>query len=341
MTVDREGQQDEGSLTLNSALEVPSFLSSENNETYQETLNDDTATLTNEEKDQITTQENDDGEGRVQQPQDGENGEPEQQPTQTTQTPPATEKTQEQIEQERMTAESDLASAMGGNYRQPPAQQPQQPATTQTTQPQQTVEVTDQQKIQQIMSRPVVQAEFPKAENYQLQDGRFNIEQYMRDTFDAYTIQLQQQLVNGTLAALQYKTLQGAMRGEYEQMRSSLTQQQESGKIVKQLTDTFPRLVNDKQLREAFQTMIMGEKARREQMAQTSGQPYQPLQYEDYVDLLKNVLGNIEAAAKTQAPIERQPGGPVIATPQNGRPADPVEDAVSGMEQVGRRTSLF
>ena len=194
--------------------------------------------------------------------------------------------------------------------------------------------------IEGLKNAQLINPQIPKAENYVLSDGTYDLNSFMRDSFKSFGAEIQKNLLGGPLAAGLFTLLQEAITQEHSQTIDQTRRSQEAEDIWGQVKEKFPILSEKKELEELYSKAIYGEKYRRVQEAQSQGKDPEEMTTDDYIKLATDIVGGrtIEVAPVAEDATEKVKGQTVMS--ESGRGMSDVEQAIQGM-MVAKSRQLF
>jgi len=147
-----------------------------------------------------------------------------------------------------------------------------------------------------------------------------DLEAYMKDAFNNFSIATQQSLLGGPLAAAVFSMLQQAINEEYLSTIEDKKREENAVTIWNNIQKEFPVLSKSEALQELFEKAIYGEKYRRLQQAQANNTEYVDLTEEDYMDLARKIVGSQPKTMVTPAvePVETIKSEPTLTETRTG-----------------------
>lgn len=145
-----------------------------------------------------------------------------------------------------------------------------------------------------IVSRPRVRFEAPDPSLYNLDDGTFDIQGYLTDALNNYTLSLQKSLVFGELASALYTVLSHSVVDKYSGLKRDIESEKQAEIIASELREVYPQLEKDKEIAELFQAAVL----KRHQ--DKNG----PLTKEDFFEIAKKVVGLKYKTTPKEQPVE-------------------------------------
>jgi len=182
---------------------------------------------------------------------------------------------------------------------------------------------------------PLVDVPMPKAKDYVLDDGSIDLDAYGKQLIGNTVMAFQKSLIAGPLSAALYGVLNTAMTEEQSAGQQEKEATEYASGIYNKLVENFPRLKEDKDIEESFDSLLQGENLKRaklaEQMAK-EGKTLPRMAYEDYEKLLIKLVGKREQTQNKEEldPVETMKGGVVMngGIPGTQDSSDPDIDAM-------------
>lgn len=131
-----------------------------------------------------------------------------------------------------------------------------------------------------IISRPRVKFDLPKTDGYFNDDGTFDIENYIQDALESYTVNLQKSLVFGELASALYTVLSQSVAEKGKTIKEEIEREKTINQIANEIETYFPQIKEDKDLGELFTALV--EKKHQEKQA--------PLTRDEFIEIAKKVV---------------------------------------------------
>jgi hypothetical protein len=194
--------------------------------------------------------------------------------------------------------------------------------------------------VETLKKIPLISTEIPDPENYYNDDKTFNLAGYLKDYTKSFSIAIQGALLGGPLSATMFGLIHDALRQEDSERDAQVAVQRESQTILDKLQTAFPVLKTDEKLQTRFERTIYGEKVRREAQAKAEGKELQPMSYENYEELLSDLISMVPPASPPPPDNTEQPkGGPQLSSTTE-QPPSVIEQDIAGM-QAAKNKQLF
>lgn len=186
--------------------------------------------------------------------------------------------------------------------------------------------------IEYLRTTPVFTPSIPKAAQYKMEDGTYDIDSWLSDSLRVVILEMQKSLVGGPLAAAQFGILKGALTEESNISKEALQADIEASEIEENLYKAFPRLKNEEKAQSYFANAVQIEKMRRVNEAK-GDKTKAKLTYEEYAAIAQGVLSDITPVApvvpQKEDLTENKKGGPQIQTD-----ATPVNEEMKAIQEM-------
>lgn len=143
---------------------------------------------------------------------------------------------------------------------------------------------------------PVIKSTVPDPSKYYFQNNEgeevLDLQAYMQDAFDNFSISIQRNLLGGPLAAAVFSMLGGAIKEEQFSALEQGKREEESISIWNNIQKAYPILGKDQRLQKLFQMAIYGEKRLRSIEAEKNGTEYVDMTEADYLNLAKELVSS-------------------------------------------------
>lgn len=149
-----------------------------------------------------------------------------------------------------------------------------------------------------LVSRPRVRFEAPDPESYNLEDGTFDIQSYITDALNNYTLSLQKSLVFGELATALYTVLSRALVDKYSNLEEKIKTDKEAEEIASEIETLFPQLKEDEELSDLYEKAVLG-------FYQKKGQP---LTKQEFIDIAKKIT-SLKYKSQPKSSSQTEVGG--------------------------------
>jgi hypothetical protein len=194
---------------------------------------------------------------------------------------------------------------------------------------------------------PLIRSNIPDPSYYYFTNERgeevLDLNAWMRDTLNNYSIAIQQNLLGGPLASAVYTLLSKAISEEHNNTLEEARRQEEAVRIWNNVQKTYPILSKDQRLQLLFERAIYGEKRRREIEAQQNGTEPVQMTEEDYIKLAGEIVGSQPSSPQPQPeePIEKVKSDvPLKGTTSSSSVIDEIERDIEEMMNI-KRKSIF
>jgi DNA mismatch repair ATPase MutL len=148
-----------------------------------------------------------------------------------------------------------------------------------------------------LVSKPRVKFDVPEPTNYVDEEGNLDIVRYLRDVLTDYTVELQKNIVFGQIGSALYTLQKAALMDKYNELEEKTRLDQEATTISQRLIEKFP-VLNDEKVFNKVARAWAGE-------AQLLGRK---LEFEDFVRVASEVLGEQPTTPKEEPPVENVGG---------------------------------
>lgn len=197
-----------------------------------------------------------------------------------------------------------------------------------------------EQYIEIAKNTPLVDVKIPKAENYTLSNGNFDMNGFSRDLVKNTVMAIQQGLIGGQLGSLQFGMMSEALGEEWQNTQAQAGRVKSAQAIENKLYETYPIIKNNEKIASLYEKAILGEYTQRKNR---DGENFKPLEEADYLsiaeELVKNL--NITSEPKKVEPADTPRGGGVIQ-PDGGKKLEGIDADIDAMMQSKKRTgSIF
>lgn len=167
--------------------------------------------------------------------------------------------------------------------------------------------------ITALKSIPLIKATLPTSENYHLEDGKFDIDSYLEDAFNAFAVAIQQNMVGGPMAGVMFGLLKNAFVQETGKVRERDTEEQKIAEIQNNIIRDFPILKDNEKLGIKVSRALNGYKIQRMNEAQAAKKDYVPPTYEELKEIIYEELADVKVESKpNEDPIEKAKAGTVL-----------------------------
>lgn len=167
--------------------------------------------------------------------------------------------------------------------------------------------------ITALKSIPLIKATLPSSENYQLEDGKFDIDSYLDDAFNAFAVAIQQNMVGGPMAGVMFGLLKNAFVQETSRVRERDTEEQKIAEIQNNILKDFPILKDNEKLGIKVSRALNGYKIQRMNEATATKKDYVPPTYEELKEIIYEELADVKVETKqTEDPVEKAKAGVVL-----------------------------
>lgn len=207
------------------------------------------------------------------------------------------------------------------------------------------------EEIKAMLDSPLIEPELPDPNHYYVDEKdaegnvtqRFDMNQYMSDFTRKLVLAMQKEMLVGRLGAANFGQLQKALGESSQKQIEEAEKMQYAEEITGKLEAKFPVLKTDTAIQEKFERLIWGEGTRRQNIAKAEGKEAEPLSYEDYENLLIEVVGKTEVQGVTPepSPTEKPKGGPSFTPQKTNRSGDGVADDIEAMLERSSKKSIF
>jgi len=184
-----------------------------------------------------------------------------------------------------------------------------------------------------IASQPQVKFEMPDPQNYYDNEGNFDINTYMQDVLQNYTLNLQKSLIIGPLASALYTVQKAALEEKYSSLKEAEEIDKAATDIVSELKELFPDIEKDTKKTELFQKVLAGER-------QLKGEP---LTKDEIFKIAGEIFGQKTEEKEETKPIEKQTVSSQMKETPSQRPKNKLEEAVDEIfeEATKRAGAVF
>lgn len=197
-----------------------------------------------------------------------------------------------------------------------------------------------QKYIELAKSTPLVDVKIPKAENYKLSNGNFDMDGFSRDLVRNTVMAVQQGLIGGQLGSVQFGMMSEALGEEWQTSQAQVTQQKEAQAIEKELYSAYPIIEKNEKIGKMYERAILGEYTRRKNQ---DGENFKPLVKEDYLSIAQDLVENLNLTTEPKKVEQADtPRGQGVLQPEGTSKLTGVDKDIEDMMNTKSKTgSIF